>query len=235
MIDATAGVVRTRSLPASPDARGRRSSGHQAAEYIRKLIFDGDLRPGERVPQDSIAEVLSVSRIPVREGLIALEREGWVRIELNRGAFVNALDADAVRDSYELYGLVYGFAIRRAVTRSGGALLTALEEIESQLRTTDDADRFWHLTLAFHNSVVEASHSPRINVLLRASSGLVSGNFFEQIPGSIEAERRGTSAIVRGLRKGNVDKAVDAYADMMQRQGKLVVKAFKARGLFDTP
>jgi len=52
------------------------SSGDQAALYIRRLMFDGDLRPGTRVPQDEIAQALGVSRIPVREALIALEREG---------------------------------------------------------------------------------------------------------------------------------------------------------------
>ncbi|MCU1376567.1 MAG: transcriptional regulator, GntR family, partial [Actinomycetia bacterium] len=103
-----------RSLPAPDDSVRRRSSGHQAADYIRQLIFEGRLKPGERVPQDDIAEALALSRIPVREGLIALEREGWVTIELNRGAFVNALDADAIRDSYELFGLIYGFATRCA-------------------------------------------------------------------------------------------------------------------------
>jgi DNA-binding GntR family transcriptional regulator len=229
------GGARTRTLPPSADANGRRSSGSQAAEYIRKLIFDGDLRPGERVPQDSIAEVLSLSRIPVREGLIALEREGWVTIELNRGAFVNALDADAVRDSYELYGLIYGFAIRRAVARSDETLVGALRKLETEMRSTDDPDRFWTLTLAFHNTIVEASRSPRIKVVLRASAGLVSGNFFEKIPGSIEVERRGSTEIIRALRKGDIDRAANAYADMMHRQGERVVKTFQARGLFDSP
>lgn len=228
-------AARTRTLPPSADAHGRRSSGSQAAEYIRKLIFDGDLRPGERVPQDNIAEVLSLSRIPVREGLIALEREGWVTIELNRGAFVNALDADAVRDSYELYGLIYGFAIRRAVARSDDTLVGTLREIEAEMRSTDEPGRFWTLTVAFHSTIVDASRSPRIKVMLRASSGLISGNFFEKIPGSIEVERRGTTAIVRALRRQDVDKAAYVYADMMRRQGAQVVKAFKARGLFDPP
>src|ERR1700737_3277935 len=103
-----------------PPARGamiRRSSGEHAALYIRRLIFDGELRPGARVPQDEIAQTLGISRIPVREALIALEREGWVTIEMHRGAFINAIDAHAVRDHYELYGLVYGFAARRALAR----------------------------------------------------------------------------------------------------------------------
>ena len=220
------------TLPAPRDAPRRRSSGSQVSEYIRQLIFEGVLHPGDRVPQDAIAEALSVSRIPVREGLIALEREGWVTIELNRGAFVNALDADAVRDSYELLGLVYGFATRRAMARDGDQLT----EIERGLRAaTGDPETFGDLTFRFHSTIVEASHSPRIKVMLRSTTGLVSGNFFEQIPGSIGVERRGSAAIVRALRKGDVDRAVEEYQSMLKRQGDLVVRVFKARGLFSAP
>ena len=86
----------------------RLTSGEQAALYIRRLVFDGDLKPGDRVPQDVVAAALGMSRIPVREALIALEREGWVTIETHRGAFVNGFDRQAVRDHYALFALIYG-------------------------------------------------------------------------------------------------------------------------------
>lgn len=226
----------TTGLPAPRGVPARRSSGSQVSEYIRQLIFEGVLRPGDRVPQDAIAEALSVSRIPVREGLIALEREGWVTIQLNRGAFVNALDADAVGDSYELLGLVYGFATGRAMARAGERLVEQLAEIERAMpASAGDPETFAALTFKFHSTVVEASHSPRIKVMLRSTTGLVSGNFFEQVPGSIGVEQRGSSAIVRALRKGDVDKAIAEYQAMLKRQGDLVVKLFQARGLFAAP
>ncbi len=91
------------------DIPPRLTSGEQAALYIRRLVFDGDLKPGDRVPQDSVAAALGMSRIPVREALIALEREGWVTIETHRGAFVNGFDRQAVRDHYALlFVLIYG-------------------------------------------------------------------------------------------------------------------------------
>ncbi len=68
-----------------------------------------------RVPQDAIAQELGVSRIPVREALIVLEREGWVTNEMHRGAFINTLDEPTVHDHYELFGLIYGFAAKRAL------------------------------------------------------------------------------------------------------------------------
>lgn len=214
------------------DTPRRNSSGNHAAEYIRQLIFDGHLRPGERVPQDEIAEVLSLSRIPIREGLIILERDGWVTIELNRGAFVNALDADAVRDAYELFGLVYGFATRRALERAEEGFVDRLRAIEADLRKTDDANDFYRLTMAFHATIVDEARSPRIKVLLRASTGLVTGNFFEQVPGSIKVEKRGSAAVLKAVRTGDADRAADEYLAMMRRQGDLVVKMFEERGLF---
>jgi DNA-binding GntR family transcriptional regulator len=220
-----------RSLPSPVDGVRRRSSGAHAADYIRRLIFEGELKQGERVPQDEIADALSLSRIPVREGLIALEREGWVTIELNRGAFVNALDADAIRDSYELFGLVYGFATRCAMTRSDGGLVDRLTDLEREMRDTTDLDDYQRLAILFQRTIVEAARSPRIKVVLRATQRLVAGNFFEQIPGSLEVERKGIALIVKALRKGAADKAAEEYLTMLRRQGELVVTAFEARGL----
>jgi DNA-binding GntR family transcriptional regulator len=231
---ATPSSSRARSLPAPPPRFGRQSSGHEVEEYIRLLIFDGHLRPGERVPQDAVAGVLALSRIPVREGLIALERDGWVTIELNRGAFVAALDEDAVRDSYELYGEIYGFALRKAVERGGDGLVPALVELEGGMRSIDDPVAFRDITLRFHNLVVEASRSPRVRVVLRSARGLVSGNFFEEIPGAVEVERKGMAAIIGALVQGDVDGAADEYRTMLTRQGDLVAAVFAERGLFTT-
>ena len=122
----------------SPERLPRKSSGEEAALYVHRLIFEGKLRPGERVPQDEIAQALGISRIPLREAIIALEREGWVTLEMNRGAFVNALDEDAVRDHYELFGLIYGFTVKRALGKSGQELVQVLAAIEKQLRDIDE-------------------------------------------------------------------------------------------------
>jgi DNA-binding GntR family transcriptional regulator len=219
------------ALPA-PDQLVRRSSGEQAAVYVRRLIFDGRLRPGERIPQEQIAQALGVSRIPVREALIALEREGWVTIEMHRGAFVNALDEQAARDTYELFGLVYGFAVRRAISRGSTKLAARLDDITREITRTEEPEEISRLTFAFHAAIVDAAASPRIKVVLRAMSGLLPGNFFELVPGAIDIERKGLAAIANAVGEQDADKAGDGYEQMMRRQGELVVKLFADRGLF---
>src|SRR6184192_3460414 len=144
-------MVKATSSPRAYEPRlARRSSGDEAALLIRRMIFDGELRPGERVPQDDVAAMLGISRIPVREALIALEREGWITIEMHRGAFVNDLDEQAVRDHYALFGVVYGFAVRRALDRGNGTLAGTLAEIVGQLQDDVSAAQAGHIALAFH-------------------------------------------------------------------------------------
>ena len=209
----------------------RRSSGEDAARYIQRLIFDGQLRPGDRVPQDEVAKALGISRIPVREALIGLEGGGWVTIELNRGAFVNALDEPAVRDHYELYGLVYGLAAERAVKRGAPGLDEELGKLVYALRRTEDVREFSRLVIAFHDAVIAAAKSPRIAMVLRALAGLVPGNFFELVPAAMDAQRRGSAAIARAVKQADPDQAAEAYRRLMRRQADNVVALFRERGV----
>ncbi|MBV9283208.1 MAG: GntR family transcriptional regulator [Acidimicrobiia bacterium] len=212
----------------------RRSSGDEAALLIRRMIFDGELRPGARVPQDDVAAMLGISRIPVREALIALEREGWVTIEMHRGAFVNALDARSIRDHYELFGLVYGFAARKAIERSDRELVDRLSAQVRACDATQDPVEFGRSASAFQAGLVDAAQSPRIKVLLRAMSALVPGEFFALVPDAMAVWRRGFMAVLRAIRKGDADAAADECQRAMRRVGEKVVAVFAERGLFQS-
>jgi DNA-binding GntR family transcriptional regulator len=213
----------------------RLSSGEQVRLYVLRLIFDGVLRQGQRMPQDAIAKTLGVSRIPVREAMIALEREGWVTTIPHRGVFVNAVDDSAVRDQYELFGLLYGFAVRRAVERQGALLAATLAPIQKRISAAgDDVTEMYDATMAFHRAVVVAASSPRLASMLRQMTGIVPGNFFELVPGAGKAEKQGTAAIVRAVRREEAEGAAEEYATMLRKQGDLVIELFRHRGLFES-
>ena len=190
------------SAPLPQAQLSRRTSGEAAALYIRKLIFDGYLRPGARVHQDDVAQALGISRIPVREALIALEQQGWVTIEPNRGAFVTLLDEQAVRDHYELYGLVYGFAAKKALERSDGILGEKLGQLAADYAGAADPAEAQRIALAFHAAVIDAAGSPRIDVLVRALSALVPGDFYELVPNAMSLQRPGFSSVARRVSAG---------------------------------
>lgn len=214
-----------------PLAGPPRSAAELAALYIRRLVFDGHLAPGDRVPQDRIGSALEISRIPVREALIRLDHEGWVSIEHNRGAFVNAFDEAAVVDHYELYGLTHEFAVTRAMRRAPMPDLAA--ELTTMARTIGEVrDReFGVLVMRFHRSVLDAARSRPTHTVSDALSWLVPGDFFELVPAAAELQRRYVPAIARAVKANDPDRAGRAYRTLMSRTGAAVLAVFEERGL----
>src|SRR5688500_2353179 len=107
---AASAVERPRGPQAGP-ASGR------AADQLRRWIFDGVLRHGDVISQDDLADLLGVSRIPIRDAVIELAAAGWVVLEPGVGARAVGLDAEAVRDSFELFGTIWSLLARRVVER----------------------------------------------------------------------------------------------------------------------
>ena len=136
--DTSGSTSRGLTLSAPDGSAVRQASGEHAATYIRRLIFDGELQQGSRLPQDQIARALGVSRIPVREAVVALEREGWVTTRLHKGAFINSFDEDTIRDHYGLFALIYGLAVRRTIARNDPEVIARLGELAREVASTDD-------------------------------------------------------------------------------------------------
>ena len=213
-------------------AKNHMSTADDAAKLIRRLIFDGELRPGDRVPQDDIAATLGISRIPVREALIRLEADGLITIELYRGAFVNPIDEYVVRDHYGLYGLVFGYAARLTIERADVAAVSAdLDRVLADLARAEDAKDFTRLTRDFHGVVLNACGSARVRNVSASLSGIIPGDFFTLVPDAMPVEREGLPIIAAALAAKDADTAADTYLDVMRQVGEVVVELFATRGL----
>jgi len=106
------------SQPAG-ETRFRRPPTAQEAVLteLRRAIGSGELRPGEQVLQDALAERFGVSRVPLREALKILEGEGQVVYRPHRGYFVAELDVADLREVYRIRDLLESEAVRVAVPR----------------------------------------------------------------------------------------------------------------------
>jgi DNA-binding GntR family transcriptional regulator len=76
------------------------SLARSAADWIAAHIISGDIKPGEKLTETSLAERMGISRSPVREALQALSRDGLITVEPRRGARVNRLNAQDAADLY---------------------------------------------------------------------------------------------------------------------------------------
>jgi DNA-binding GntR family transcriptional regulator len=207
----------------------RRGVGEVVADHIRSLVFFGELRDGERVPQREIAEALGVSSVPVREALAALQREGVVTIEPNRGAFVNGLDADVVIEQFYLFGRIYGRATRVATERGDPDVIAALSDLAERIQAERDLDALLDLSIRFQNLIVEKGGSKRLRAIFTPLSRLVPGNFYVTIPGSAEVARRGVSEMAQAIASGQPDAAEQACWRLIDEIGELVARRFRER------
>ena len=97
------------------------------AGLIRKMIFNGTLKPGERINQAQLAETLNISRGPIREALRMLQNEGLIKHETNRGTFVTTLSSQDAYEIYTLRALLEGEAAQLAIPNLTDKDFTRLE------------------------------------------------------------------------------------------------------------
>lgn len=178
--DETTEHVKPETTPRTPTSHGTKTSSTTVFEYVRHLIIEGELEQGRKVPQSEIATTLGVSLIPVREALIALDRDGWVTLVPQRGAYVNPITVDTVRDHYRLGGVLYGMAVQLAAERATDEQLAELRRIGKRASTEVDITKlFW----AMFDLIGEAAQSARLRVLCENHYPFVLGtNYLERAP-----------------------------------------------------
>jgi GntR family transcriptional regulator of vanillate catabolism len=102
---------------------------------IREMVLRGELLPGQRVAEAPLAELLGMSRTPVRQALPLLAQEGLLSEHETRGYVVRAFTGADIVDAIDLRSVLEGLAIRRVAER--GASKTLLRELRECLNDGD--------------------------------------------------------------------------------------------------
>ena len=136
-----------------------------AAASIRTAILTGQLKPGERLVEATVARQLNVSRGPVREALKLLGAEGLVQDEPRRGAFVLSLTTLDVREIYDLRAALEARAAKRVTEAAKPASLRALRKAYTdmqKLAEKGDVTTFARADLKFHETICALSGNERL-------------------------------------------------------------------------
>jgi DNA-binding GntR family transcriptional regulator len=145
-----------------------RQRSDQASEVLRDLILDGVLEPGKLLAESAVARDLGVSRVPVREALFVLERDGLVEFSETGRAYVKELSP---RDFEELY--VLRLALEPVAARLALPQLrkdaSSLEANIEETRRATSLIQVTRLDLDFHEIILEASGNARLLRLWRSS------------------------------------------------------------------
>jgi DNA-binding GntR family transcriptional regulator len=195
----------------------RRGLADEVADRIRDAIFDGGYAPGSQLREVELAQVLGVSRGPVREALLRLEREGLVRSEWHRGATVTALSGEDVAELDSLRAALEHLAVELVVERAADDALTALEAVVRRMERAHDEHEMVRYDLEFHDAVYAATGHRRlleawqairsqVHLFLLTRIGVATDGYLAGIP----AEHR---ELVAALRARDRETALALFAE----------------------
>lgn len=210
----------------------RTKTGELVANRILGLLFSGELRTGDRIDLDEIAQTLGVSRAPVREGLMHLERDGLVRMPHYRGAFVAAFDAGTVREAFQLYGMLSALTSSRAAVSGDAELRAVLGGLIESLDGCDQVDEFEKQAREFRKVVNLAGSGPHLRALLRSFSGLVPAAAWFSIADAMADERAALHHEYEALLAGDPAAAAAASLDHVLMTAENAIAALRRRGVF---
>ena len=139
----------------------REPAADLVATELRTAILIGKLSPGHRIKTDELATQLGVSRMPVRQALSILEREGLVKTGRWRGTVVTPLDAELIRNIYDLRGILErAVAAGVAQTSFDSSPVRAIIAAGRQVASSEDSTRSLELDLSFHTALYDAYDNP---------------------------------------------------------------------------
>ncbi|MBQ2262136.1 MAG: GntR family transcriptional regulator [Loktanella sp.] len=143
-----------------PHIAPRRSLADEAANRLRDLILLERLAPGTPVSERELADVLGISRTPLKDALRILEAEGLVDYGPTRRPRVADPSIDELRDYITVLGALEALAGEIACSEATAEELEVIERMAAQMDTgPDDPLAFFHLDMAFHGAIVAAAHN----------------------------------------------------------------------------
>ncbi|MDE0232425.1 MAG: GntR family transcriptional regulator [bacterium] len=153
----------SRLEPWVSEARQRyRTAEDMVIGVLREAIVTGVFSPGERLPQDQLADLLMVSRMPIRAALRQLDSEGLVVNIPHRGAKVRELSPSELRELYELRVVVECFALRRSVLAATADDLPELMELAERCETAEEGDDWINQRCVFYRHLYSIGNGARV-------------------------------------------------------------------------
>src|SRR5262245_22558740 len=128
---------------------------------LRSEIQRGVVPPGAPLRQEEIAARFSVSRIPVREALRALERDGLVEVLPNRGAYVIELTAGQIEEITALRVLIEVDLIRLAISKLSDDSLRAIQTAAKAADAASTTPEWSAADDQFHRALYAPALRPR--------------------------------------------------------------------------
>ena len=228
----TAGTEGSARSPFQAIEPNRVRLADEVYRQVLDAVLAGDLRPGERIVQDRIAQEINVSRTPVREALLHLEQEGILVRVGTAGFTVRGISESEVRDIYQVREAIEGYAARLVAERRSAASLGRIDRTVEREESiaAGSVEEYFHANRRIHRSIVEETGN---EYLLKSFDAIWNRGFSLLVFAAIEhpdldASLYEHTGLVASMRSDHPREAGEAMIAHIRKGLTIQLRAFAA-------
>lgn len=202
-------------------------------DELERMILAGDLAPGSKLTELTIASMLGVSRGPVREAFRMLEEAGLVRTEKNRGVFVRDIAIDEALEIFELRAVMEMYIGRKLAGIATVAEVKGLRQLVDAMEQAGkrgDAQDYHRYNLEFHDRLLglagNAKFASAYGRLIKELSLIRRKNLTVDSMNTYSREHR---QIVKAIAAGDAEAAGQAMFDHVMNSRERTLQNYGAQ------
>ena len=205
------------------------------AAYVRDLIVSGQVRAGEFLRLELLADQLGTSVTPVREALVSLRGDGFVILQPRRGFMVAPFTKRDILDIYQVQAYLAGELAARACKALSPDDVEQIRQIQTRLtgaherNETEEVERLNH---EFHRAINVAAAAPKLSQFLVTATRYSPRMFFAQIAGWTQASADDHDAILDALTDDDPERARTTMSEHVSNAGALLADHLEAEGVW---
>ncbi len=130
---------------------------NKIAGYLRKEIISGNLKPGDHLKENKLAQFFRISRVPVREALRILHSEGYLDMFPNKGSFVKRISLEYIHEILKIYLFISPELLRSASPKYKDTTYRKAEKILDNIEKCRDMSKIGFLLWDFAKVIYSPS------------------------------------------------------------------------------
>lgn len=195
---------------------------------LKEMIRNGELKRGEKLVQERLAEALGVSRTPLRKALLALEKEYLVESIPRKGMYLRVLDYKEIIDIYVCREALEGMAVRLLAETKDGAVVAQLKACFGAFTSGGviNSDAYAAADEMFHSLLIKlTANKPLDNVYFYSKiHDKVVGHGLLRAPKQTLEEHYN---IIDAIAEGDADKAEALIRLHIRTSKELLINQYK--------
>lgn len=220
-------------MPSPLTETASRSMGQTAYERLHEAIETGSLKPGDRISVNALAELLQMSRTPVREAIAWLETDGLIVHEPYHGRVVASLDRQMVTELFAIRLVLETTAAGLAAQNASEAEIEVLQDmLELEKSVLGDPIRRERHNRRFHEAIYRSAHNRYLLTTLKAlqTPMILLGPATASDPARLESAYTEHVQLVESIARHDADAAREAIRTHLTGGQKARIRHMMQRG-----